>query len=205
MKLDLAEVTPADIKQALARPDSFAYFGDEKELFKTWALGPVILTRDSDLITQSNATILKQKLEDMPEIADDWKIEKATHWACGWVEHLSYRVVKEDGSSTVVARFLASWFKALDDYPIADEMHLGELESEAEWKYTTEVTESVLRRNEGPDCTDTIVSDVLVKLNEMNPSGLEHDGNGYYPRDSEVKEALIQLGHLKAEEDRANE
>lgn len=202
--LELAEVTDKDIKRALARPDSFAYLGDEKELFKTWALGPVILTRDSDLITQSNATMLKERLAKVPDIADDWKIEHASHWACGWVEHLSYRVVKEDGTPTVVARFLKSWFEALDGYPIADEEHLSELEADAEWRFTTEVTVDVLRRNEGPECTDQIVSDVLEKLNEMHPGGLEHDGHGFYPDESEVKQALIELGHLKGEEDQAN-
>lgn len=133
---DPPDLTPADIEEALARPPSFAYFGDEGEIFKTWALGPVIVHRDSGLIDQSNARVLKRELEKRAEWADLWRVESCSHWAVGHVDHLSYRVVGDDGKATPIARFLKEWFRILkEEYPIADEDDYSALETDAtgEW------------------------------------------------------------------------
>jgi len=91
------DITEKDIKEALKEPSNFAYFksrGEEK-MFDTWALGPVIRTRDSECIQQSNARVLIKKLESDPTLKDDWRITGCSHWACGWVDHLSFRAVED--------------------------------------------------------------------------------------------------------------
>ena len=195
-------LTPTEIAEALARPRDFGYMGGNPEMFHTWSLGPVILTRDSRLLDQSNARVLKKRLEESPEWADDYTIASAGHWAVGWVEHLSYRVVDSDGKPTAIAKFLKAWDKALRDYPIADESDYSELESEAEWENVMEVTRQMLANHDGPELTDKIVSDVLQWLNEAYPSGLENlDDQGFYPSDEDVTEALQTLEYIKAEEE----
>lgn len=138
------DLTPDEIDKALARPDSFGYFGgkddeaDGVRMFDTWALGPVIEHRDSGLLDKSNAAVLKRELEKRPEWEDDWRITPCNHWAVGWVDHLSYRVIESEEYPTVtpIARFLKEWFRYLrEEYPIADEDHWSMLEMEAtgEW------------------------------------------------------------------------
>jgi hypothetical protein len=137
MEKDPPDLTPGEIKEALARPDSFGYFGDDTDrMFVTWALGPVIEHRDSGLLDRSNAAVLKRELGKHPEWSDDWRITEASHWAVGHVDHLSYRVIDDSGKATPIARFIKEWFRYLRDvYPVADEDHWGQLESDASYTW----------------------------------------------------------------------
>lgn len=134
----LPDFTPDEVQKALSRPDSFAYFGGNEEMFKTWALGPVIRHRDSPVLDKSNAAALRKALESVPEWAGQWEAMESNHWAVGWVEHLSYRVLDDAGCSTTLARFIRAWFDHLrDDYPVADDDAYSEAEveeAERTWK-----------------------------------------------------------------------
>ncbi len=130
-----ANMTERDIERALARPDSFALWSDAdhaEHMFETWSLGPVIVTRDSGTLDRANAEALKRHLATMPEMARYWTITRCSHWAVGWVEHLSYQVVTRRGEPTLMAGVVKAWFDALSDYPVADESLLSEMESEDE-------------------------------------------------------------------------
>lgn len=118
-------------------PRNFGYHGD-LPIGDTWALGPVILHRDSDTLQESNAAALLTALRARfgPEAegydqGDDeprglWEITRARHWATGWVEHISYHARTEasetDGTYTPIHAFIEAWFAMLADYPIADEL-----------------------------------------------------------------------------------
>lgn len=133
MRLNLDEITltPEEIKKALARPSDFGYFGKDDGMFETWALGPVIEHRESDALERSNAEALKRYLATMPELANDWRITGCSHWAVGHVDHLSYRVVNDEGKPTRMAQIVKGWFAYLRDvYPIADEDLFSEYEQE---------------------------------------------------------------------------
>lgn len=97
------EITPAMMAEALKRPSSFAYWGRD-EMFETWSIGPVILTRDSSLRDQSNFNAIKKGLEEDSKrgiISDNnWAIERSTFWGSDWVEHLTFRVIGDDGGPT---------------------------------------------------------------------------------------------------------
>jgi hypothetical protein len=130
------ELSKDEITKILARPKDFGYFGDNDQMFETWTLGPVIEHRDSGLIDRSNAEALRRFLAKDPTLTDDYSIAEASHWAVGYVEHLSYRVVDADGKPSRIARIVKAWFAYLADvYPIADEDLHSEMECNAtdEW------------------------------------------------------------------------
>lgn len=83
----------------------------------TWAIGPGILNRDSGLVEESNADALKKALAEETALAEEWQIETHSHWACGWVEQICFRLLDEEGEVTPIYLWLAEWFRALNDYP----------------------------------------------------------------------------------------
>jgi len=187
------EITEDDIHKALKRPESFGYSGYNKEMFETWALGPVIRTRDSGLLEQSNADALEDYLQSDPSLEDEWEITGANHWAVGWVDHLSFRVIDENGEPTRISRVIKKWFEDLDGYPIADEEDYSRRELEA----TVENIEQVGMSMVSDDATETWPYDVYSWLSNNYPSEIEsREDQGGYPSDDSVKEALEDLGYL---------
>lgn len=194
------EFSDEDIKKALRRPNDFGMYDEEGKFFKTWALGPVIVHRDSGLTDQSNAACLLKMLEAEKDIADDWEVTEANHWAVGWVKHLSYRVIDSDGKPTKVAKLLKAWFDALADYPIADEHDLGERQMQAEWDNVKDACLWVRNRKSDFEATDENVNKVLDWLNRRHPCGLEaSDDQGFYPDSDEMKECFAEFGWLETE------
>ena len=110
--LENTDITEKDIKEALSRPSYFGYHGN-LPLFETWSLGPVIRTRDSNLLEESNANELEKLLEKDESLEDEWDIVGANHWAVGWVDHLAFRVVDENGEPTRIFRIVKGWFDFL--------------------------------------------------------------------------------------------
>lgn len=115
------DITPEDILTALRRPENFAYFGD-LPLFKTWALGPVIRNRyRTTSIDEANARVLVAKLERMKK-PKDWRVQPMGAWGeANAVDHLSYKVLNEDGTPSEVFKVIKGFYDDLDVYPIADE------------------------------------------------------------------------------------
>lgn len=136
----------ATVADMLKRPDSFGYFGGDTRMFKTWSFGPVIETRDSGALERANARALLAALpregfvEDTSDSGSpgeeglgDYYTTEANHWAVGWVKHLCFRVLEEDGSTSRIATFLEEWFRGLaESYSVADEDLLAEEEAEDE-------------------------------------------------------------------------
>ncbi|MFA5053850.1 MAG: hypothetical protein WC565_07315, partial [Parcubacteria group bacterium] len=142
------EYTAQEIKRALEYPSDFGYSGDNEELFKTWTLGPVIIHRDSDLLTESNhASLLASLRVNFGDENDDdaqWSIEHCNHWAVGWCDHLSFRLVESDGATpTPIAIWIRAWFDMLENYPVAD----SEDFSEREYEYALQSISDTLRWN----------------------------------------------------------
>lgn len=94
-----------DIDRVLRRPDSYAHYGDDR-VFVTWSVGPVVLTRDSEIIDQANYKVLVASLRAAEEAGDiepeSYSLNRASHWAVGWVEHLSFMARAESGVHHVV-------------------------------------------------------------------------------------------------------
>ena len=187
------DITQKDIADALRRPSSFGYGGDNDKMFVTWSLGPVIETRDSDILAQSNAAALTKHLESIPEIGEDWTITECSHWACGWVRHLSFRVLDDDGQPSLVFKVIRGWFDALSDYPVADEEDFSRREYEA--------TLQGIKDN-GAHVKDGAPENWPQKVFSWFWDGdQEVVSNGNYPDYNQLKECLKALGLLEEEED----
>lgn len=189
-------ITQEQIDEALNGPESFIYFG-ELPIGKTWSIGPVIQHRDSTLIDRSNARALKDTLEfEHSEWSEDWAIESMSHWAVGWVEHLCFRAVNEDGTPTEIFEFVLDWLEDLRGYPLADE----DLYSEMEMAETIENIEWIGGGYLIEDYPEDWALTVYDWFWDNNQQAIENrDDQGGWPSDREMKEALREL-NLLAEE-----
>jgi hypothetical protein len=88
-----------------------------------WFVAPVIHTRDSDALEESNFSVALQLLGDESENVEVFRFN---HWACGWFEIILIRPETEAASvgEDVEAR--------LQDYPVLDEMDWSMREHENE-------------------------------------------------------------------------
>jgi len=206
---DLArvDITPEMIRDALTMPADFGLSSSADhydEIGETWALGPIIETRDSSLHDRANRIALIRYLESIPELADDWTITHASHWAVGWVDHLSYRVLDADGEPSRMFRELAVWSNALESYCIADETLLSEMEAEAESENWTEILRQVRRDvvRKAPALEsrlDRMNNDALTRIMRLHRIDGESDGDGWRKYDSyeiyRLATALVDLTH----------
>jgi len=195
-RLDRVDISPDEIREALDQPDSFGYSGD-LDLFETWSLGPVIRTRDSRLLDQSNADATEKHLtEDYPALAAEWEITTCNHWAVGWVDHLSFRAVDAGGEPTPIFYVLKSWFDALAVYPVADESDYSGREYDA----TIENIESAGFPFVIDEAPDEWSSEAFSWFWDHDQSAVESvDDQGGYPSDDQIKTCLASLGYLSDE------
>jgi hypothetical protein len=95
--------------------------------FSDFYLAPVSITRDTiDSVTLSNWEVITKKLDELTE-HEESGITSFSHWVVGWFDiYLIHR------SDTEALKCADQWAAVLADYPVADDAHLSELESEAE-------------------------------------------------------------------------
>lgn len=184
------DVSPSEVRKALKIPSDFGYSGD-LPIGETWSLGPALEHRDSDLLAKSNSDALKKYLESDPSLADDWQIVTCRHWEVGWIEHLAFRAVEDDGETpTRIFRVLLEWTSALLDYPVADDSDYARREHEA----ALENIESEGYRFLKDDAPDDWAAKVFSWLWDNNQEELENsDGNGAYPSEFAVLQAMYSL------------
>lgn len=84
--------------------------------------------RDSDILTRCNWNVLIGLLEG-PGLEDAYVIERESHWAVGWVEHLLIN------PACKAAVFIAkAAMKQIEDYPILDEDAFSTMEHDEAWE-----------------------------------------------------------------------
>lgn len=131
-------------REALRLPNDFGYSGD-LPIGETWSLGPVIEHRDSDLLSQSNSVVMRRTFEEQfgPEGEENgWVITRCSHWAVGWVEHLSFRAFEADGTASRHSAIMQEVENALADYPVLDDEDF----SRREYEQQCEEIESAARK-----------------------------------------------------------
>jgi len=88
-------------------------------------VAPVSISRDADLLTQSNWTVVSEEiLRNCYHEESD--IHRFGHWACGWYEILL--IHPEDKEALQIAD---KWAAHLADYPVACDEHFSRLEEES--------------------------------------------------------------------------
>src|SRR5579859_3077134 len=90
-----------------------AYWGERENWY--CVLGR---TRDSDLVCESNFHVALKRLGGEGEHV---AVERASHWACGWVETLLVDEEKRTEAEAIL--------ESLSDYPILDETDYSERET----------------------------------------------------------------------------
>lgn len=195
------EQVQAWLREAVRRPGSFGLFregpgGDQ--MFVTWSLGPVVLTRDSPILDEANWKVLRERLESDPSLADDYAITHAGHWAVGWVDHLSFRAIDPDGSPSRMARILKDWNDELRNYSIADEDVYSEMQQECFEKHFDDDARDAIR-GAGLD-EESLPKDWIDQLYTAT-SGEErcyHSGDCPYVCAEDFTRAISQLGWGRA-------
>lgn len=84
-----------------------------------WLVAPVSQTRDSDCLDRSNFRVV---LADLGGESDNVEVHRFGHWGPGWFEII---LVRPD---TPQAAKADEWRRALENYPVADDMNFSELE-----------------------------------------------------------------------------
>lgn len=202
-ELSQVDIPKQTVTEALTLPDHFWLRADNKEDYRqpgaTWSLGPVILTRDSSTIEKSNAAVLEKDLERLTEMRvfkdEDWEIVRCDHWAVGWVEHVSFRAIDDEGLPSLVFRYLEAWFKSLrEEWPIADEEHycnlrFEEFEETVKWEYSGLVSD---------DAPDDWAEQLAHELIEVAEPGSREE---LWVEENVVIDALKMRGWLEEEEE----
>jgi len=185
------------INTLLERPQDFGYRGDDEGMFTTWGLGPVIETRDSEILECSNASAITRRLAaEIGAEGEAWHVTCCNHWAVGWVNHLSIRVLLADGTPNVkILSLLASIYGALSDYPILDEADFSNRESDAEYENFKCALHSFLHKHDW-NCTED--QGVEAFCDHWREYGNETMVTRW-PGEEEITEALTEAGYHNVE------
>lgn len=170
---------------ALQKPEDFGYWGSE-DMFVTWGFSGIDETAMSKILEVSNFQYISSDL--MNRYPDDFRIEEYRHWACGWVKRLTCRILNSPGKitdSNITDAFLSAirWHKDLDEYPIANEDHYGEMQAAAIFESITEMPNYL---SDMIDKDDAFwVDKILHCLDEELNVYIDPDAE-LYPKDSEI-------------------
>ena len=192
MRVDLNDIVKlAD--QALKKPEDFGYWGSD-DMFKTWGFTGIDQTRDSSILDKTNFEVITEDL--ISRFPDDFRIETYSHWACGSVDRLVCRILKEESeiTETNISKSFAyalKWHNVLDDYPIADEeIYYGKLQDEAIDCIKNMEDYLLLVTNTEEDGWAEKIYYTLT--NDLN---FEFDVDAeQYPNDNKILEAVLKSG-----------
>lgn len=105
------------------QPTQFDMKGMGSEGQEDWVVLPTTITRDSDVLSESNFETAK-KLLDYAGV--DYEVHRFGHWGPGWFEII---VVEPTEKGLTQAGEIAC---ALENYPVLDSQDFGEREHEAQ-------------------------------------------------------------------------
>lgn len=88
-----------------------------------WLVVPIGVNRDSRCIERSNWAVVTEDIAKADPEGEDHEIHRFGHWGPGWFELCLVR----PGSKA--HECAAEWECALADYPVADESHYSELQT----------------------------------------------------------------------------
>jgi hypothetical protein len=177
----------------LNRQSDFVQFGgravDDPD---HWTIGPAMLSRDSCLRVEVNFEELEKALEAASHLEGEWEMVRCSHWAVGWLEHLSFRVIDEAGKVTPMYRFVADWFESISEGGCANE---DELTARKHAQCLRWISMSGQRHVEaGAEEWQQKVYQWLLENESDQVEDDDPDGNGACPDDDAVLRAIRALG-----------
>ena len=157
-----------------------------------WTIGPAMLSRDSPLRVEINFEELEKALEAAGHLEGEWEMVRCSHWAVGWLEHLSFRVIDEAGKVTPMYRFVADWFKSISEGGCANE---DELTARKHAQCIRWITDSGRRHVvAGAEEWQRKVYRWLLENEEDQVEDDDPDSDGACPDDDAVLRAIRALG-----------
>lgn len=194
------ELTPEEIRRRMKMPESFALFRDIGDpsinhlLTKTWTLDPVFRTRDSSIREESNADHLIEMLKSREDLKGDWHITGCSHSLVGWVDHLSFRMLEEAGTTklTRMAKVYLAWERRAKEGCI-DEDDVNRREEESALKSIEDEGRRYVASDAGKDWPQQ----VMDWLHEHDNGALSNEsGDGASIGTAILLPAMLELGIL---------
>jgi hypothetical protein len=156
--------------------------------------------RDSTLLAQSNAIIMRKLLAthiSRGTIED----QRFNHFLCGWSDALVVKVFTSRGKITKAWEAFCEIMQKLENYPVLNEEHYGEMEIEASMtgiECSAGDTGMLLDRDQLPK---DWVSQCYHWFSDNHDNALQsRDDNGAYPDQDVMMECLLALGFRELEE-----
>ena len=155
--------------------------------------------RDSGILAQANERVINERLEPFTDGEDpDVVFERHSHWAVGFIDGVSLRTMKPDGTVTEAFQAFCKIMEDLDSYPVLDESLFSEMEYEATLEnYASEIGHY---RSGLPEGWESEVYSHFSDKGEDRYIESRDDQGGYCPRDKLV-EALTELGLLQPKDE----
>jgi len=192
----LAEEAVARYAPSAREARSFAYRGD-LPLGKTWAY-TFGMSRDSGLLEQSNFDVISQNLKEA--FPEDVEIERSSHWAVGWMDQIAVHMLDDSGRATPAGRHVLDWKAKLLDYPVADEEHYSERQTEATFENIVSALGDV-GFTRGDSKMKEVAGEVWQWFSDNNERALDDvDDQGGYPSEEETREALKDLDYFETDD-----
>ena len=195
--MQIAELSVKDAAKAVAgnwkKFNCFVWFR-RKEIpdADNWA---ILYThhRDSRLLDESNATVIQQAMKPFAEGDDpDVVFESHSHWAVGFVDGFSIRVLKR-GRVTKAFRIYHELTERMEVYPILDESDYSNREYEAT---VSNIEDAAWRLKKDFVLPEGWAEAVYGWLSDNECGELENvDDQGGYPSEEALKRAFAALGY----------
>jgi len=152
--------------------------------------------RDSNLLEESNADVIKARLEPFLEVEEpDLCYEEHNHWAVGWVGGWSVRCLR-DGEPTEAFKALRELMEAAREGIIDEEDYYARLGEAADQAIEDQCRSFIM-----DDPPEDWVSKVYEYLREHHPEELDDECHmGPYPSEAVCKKALLALSLHDPEE-----
>lgn len=115
-----------------SKMQNYAYWGDVP-IGQTWGFIGVGRHRDSNALENSNFEVIYEDLKK--RFPSDVTIIRSSHWAVGWSEGIAVHLLDDNGVATKAAAAAMEWEEKLEEYPVADEEHFSNLETEEVMDY----------------------------------------------------------------------
>lgn len=149
--------------------------------------------RDSRLLDQSNASVIRNRLMPFTEGEDpDVVFESHSHWAVGHIDGFSLRVFN-DGEITDSFRTYHELMERKDDYPILDETDYSNREYEAS---IANIKDAAWKLKHEFDLPEDWEFQVYDWFSENLCRAIENrDDQGGYPDEAELRKAFSALNY----------